>query len=376
MNSNFPEDPQASDPIDHFTDGSFAQHPSPGGWLTSSPLPQAAPPPPVARPFDFRPLTAGEILDRTFAVYRSRFWLFAGIGGIAGAARTLLTAAQMLSGHFARPVTLANRFDIAGITLSFVTAVVSFFFVNLGLAASTYAVGELYLGRNVSVGSSWKSVRPRWLGYTGIFLWQVGSFIWIPLLTFVPGFIVILVARRAVGGNVAMIGIAAIVMVLGGIGGAIGGTILLIRNLLAAPAAVVEGLKVRDSMRRSKYLAMGAKGRIFLVGVIYYCLMMIVGVAQAPFAVFMLLAIQKGHEAIGSQIATLLIGFVGSSLVMPIFMIGLTIIYFDQRTRKEAFDIAMMLDPLPAPTPSAPMTPVTPVEVIATEPTTNHIPEA
>ena len=90
----------------------------------------------------------------------------------------------------------------------------------------------------------------------------------------------------------------------------------------------------------------------------------------------MLLAIQKGHEAIGSQIATLLIGFVGSSLVMPIFMIGLTIIYFDQRTRKEAFDIAMMLDPLPAPTPSAPMTPVTPVEVIATEPTTNHIPEA
>ena len=29
--------------------------------------------------FELRPLSLGEVLDRTFAFYRSRFWLFAGI---------------------------------------------------------------------------------------------------------------------------------------------------------------------------------------------------------------------------------------------------------------------------------------------------------
>src|SRR5579875_3627754 len=37
------------------------------------------------RQFELRPLSLGEILDRTFALYRSRFWLFAGISMIAAA---------------------------------------------------------------------------------------------------------------------------------------------------------------------------------------------------------------------------------------------------------------------------------------------------
>ena len=37
------------------------------------------------RQFELRPLSLGEILDRIFALYRSRFWLFAGISMIAAA---------------------------------------------------------------------------------------------------------------------------------------------------------------------------------------------------------------------------------------------------------------------------------------------------
>ena len=48
---------------------------------------------PVQAPtFELRPLSLGEVLDRTFAVYRSRFWLFAGLAAIYGAMNTIAAA--------------------------------------------------------------------------------------------------------------------------------------------------------------------------------------------------------------------------------------------------------------------------------------------
>ena len=37
----------------------------------------------LAAAYAMRPLSAGEILDRAFSIYRSRFWLFAGLASIA-----------------------------------------------------------------------------------------------------------------------------------------------------------------------------------------------------------------------------------------------------------------------------------------------------
>jgi hypothetical protein len=51
--------------------------------------------------------------------------------------------------------------------------------------------------------------------------------------------------------------------------------------------------------------------------------------------------------------------------VQPILMIGLSLIYFDQRVRKEAFDLLMLLGPETVPVvPAAPVVwpPVAPVE--------------
>jgi hypothetical protein len=41
----------------------------------------------------------------------------------------------------------------------------------------------------------------------------------------------------------------------------------------------------------------------------------------------------------------LLVGFVGHAAVQPVLMIGLSLLYFDQRVRKEAFDLMMMMGP-------------------------------
>ena len=50
-----------------------------------------------------------------------------------------------------------------------------------------------------------------------------------------------------------------------------------------------------------------------------------------------------------AQAAVLLIGFVGGTLVSPVALIGLTLVYFDQRVRMEAFDLVMMLGGVAAP---------------------------
>jgi hypothetical protein len=66
-------------------------------WLTPD-TPVAAgypaPPRPVMR-YDLRPLSTGEILDRTFTLFRARFWLFAGLSSIAACFRVISTAGYL-----------------------------------------------------------------------------------------------------------------------------------------------------------------------------------------------------------------------------------------------------------------------------------------
>src|ERR1700759_2221224 len=46
-----------------------------------------------------RPLSLGEILDRSFAVYRANFWLFVGIGSLSAVVQLLVNASQLLIFH-------------------------------------------------------------------------------------------------------------------------------------------------------------------------------------------------------------------------------------------------------------------------------------
>ena len=125
-------------------------------------------------------------------------------------------------------------------------------------------------------------------------------------------------------------------------GGGVYGVIAYIRNSLAIPAAVMEQTGVRASMRRSKTLATDTKGRIFVVLLIAVALYMVAGAIESP----MMLsdcADVRCKEHVIAQSAVLLVGFVAQTLVSPVALIGLTLVYFDQRVRMEAFDLVMML---------------------------------
>jgi hypothetical protein len=50
---------------------------------------------------ELRPLTTGEVLDRTFFLYRSNFWLYAGLASIAAGVNVLASLGKLTYLHFA-----------------------------------------------------------------------------------------------------------------------------------------------------------------------------------------------------------------------------------------------------------------------------------
>src|ERR1700758_2168455 len=114
-------------------------------WLdTHAPLPSSA-----AR-FDLRPLSTGEVLDRTFQLYRSRFALFAGLAMLpAGVSVITQTVRLLYSAHQSVQIhTGANLLRVQVITavLTFVSMVISLVLYGITQAATTWAVSAVYLG--------------------------------------------------------------------------------------------------------------------------------------------------------------------------------------------------------------------------------------
>lgn len=324
-----------------------APPPSPYEQLTSNPGPRAA-------GHELRPLTLSEILDRTFSVFRSRFWLFCGIASIGGMVLLLTQIAQLTVQHVARKGGGQEKALIASVLISIVVLFVAFLVYGILQAATVYALTAVYLGRAVTIGESMKAAFKRWLTYILISIWQYFSFCWLPLVLMIPAFVLIVVFAGSTTSAVT----GGLIILLAILAGLPVGVILGIRNMLAIPAALDENRRIRASMRRSKDLAKGAKGRIFVVLLIWGALYMVVGMLEMPLAIVAGIAIQKGGEAIGSQAILLLINFIGHSVVFPVGLIGLTLIYFDQRVRKEAYDLELLIGETPAPAPVVAAPPV------------------
>ncbi|MGA7158804.1 MAG: hypothetical protein WBY53_18305 [Acidobacteriaceae bacterium] len=287
--------------------------------------------------YTLRPLSTGEVLDRTFAIYRANFWLFAGLASLSGAFSLVVSAVQMMVHHVVLlhhgiRAALLEMQGANGVTVLLmlpVTAVV--------YAASVYALGEVYLGRGTTAKAALNATMGNWLRYVGIGVWQGWSAIWLFLLVAIPGGILLAAAAAATG--LAVMGV--LLVVVATIGGGVYGVIAYIRNSLGIPAALMEGTGVRASMRRSKTLAAGTKGRIFVVLLIALALYLVFGAIESPMLFFIGRAPFEEHVV--AQAAVLLIGFVAHILVSPVALIGLTLVYFDQRVRMEAFDLVMMM---------------------------------
>lgn len=312
--------------------------------------------------FSLRPLSLGELLDRIFTLYRSRFALFAGITMFAAAVQVLcqavaITLMQSVGRAAAVPPTAADPFRqlrVMGGPLATTYAVFFVFYLvsSITQAGTALAVTRVYLGRATSVKSALLKILPAWYRWIAIALWQIGSMLWLPLVLLIPAGV--LIGVGAAQHSAVLAGLGAVVAALAVLAGFPIGVIFYLRNALAIPAAVMEGLKTRAAMRRSKDLAAGAKGRIFVVMLIAFGLLEVIGVLELPLSMLMMARPQQQHYL--ARGIEMLITFAGHTIVAPVLLIGLTLVYFDQRVRKEAFDLEIMLETARGSSQSLPMT--------------------
>jgi hypothetical protein len=281
-----------------------------------------------------RPLSMGEALDRIFFLYRSNFRLFLLLGSLPAAVGLINSAVQLpfafgalrgvVHGHVVRQNPLQSVSSIVG-ALIVLTAMV---FVE---ASCADVVSHLYQRQPVSAGQSLRASFRHWPRYLLVYLWRLGSAIWLPALLIGPAVGAIALRHAVAGGLLGLLGLAGLVY----------GVIAYIRNSLALPAAMVEQLPVAAAMRRSKALVAGRKGRIFLLlllaGVVYG----MAGALESPFTLFALRAGGVGR-VVGIS-ATLLIQVVISAVSSALLGIAFAVFYFDERVRREGFDVELLL---------------------------------
>jgi len=302
------------------------------------------------------PLTLSEILDRTAQLYRSRFLVFLGIGTIPAGIMFVFAAGAFAfitwMGLNARTGTnIADSFVWIFLGLLMLIAIpVSLGAAALGEAAMSDAAARLFLGHNVTIRSAYKASWKRGWRYIGLFLLQGLVIIGAPAVVFslaLFGMTVGNVSGLATNDNSPLFGglVFLLMLVLG-----VFAVWMLLRLCLAFPASVVEQAPAWSSLKRGVMLSQGTRARIFVLYVmgvflsqiLAWCVMFPILIAIALIPGF------QGHahaQAVGMFTILVTYGsyFVVKALVKPIFGIALTLFYFDQRIRKEGFDIEWMM---------------------------------
>lgn len=268
---------------------------------------------------DLRPLSLGEILDRTFTLYRRNFLLFFGITALPQLLVLGFNLCQVLfTGRPGVPRVMSGATIGLGILLGlvgFIVYCVAYLFAQGG---TVYAISDLYLGRSTSIGASLRRMRG-----------QAGSLLGVLIL------------------NGLVVMVAFIFLIIPGV-------YMACRLITCIPAALLENLGPRESLERSFALTKDNAGRSFVIYLLYFAIF---------YAIFFLLAfpfmVAVGLSAKNPAMITVwtMLMQVGSSLaailVTPIFTIASTVFYYDLRVRKEAFDLQIMMNPNEAALPAS-----------------------
>jgi hypothetical protein len=297
---------------------------------------------------DLRPLTLAELLDRAFSTYRHHLWLFVGIMAVpaiwsitSAVAMEVFKAVTTAPG--AKPGAAPTQIALLLIG-SFLLAIVYLLAYAFALGATTVAVSHLYMGRETSVGAAYRAVQPHWRRLVVLLFWC-----WLRLFLTMMGIVVVGGVLAAIFGMISpLFSIFFMALAVGG-GGALC-IFLVVRWGVSVPAVVLENLPARSSLARSVELTADNRGRTFLV---ILCAMVItyatVALLQVPFIVGATLAGPGTALSMLLGIAGAVLGGIGSMFSGPIMIIGLAMMYYDLRIRKEAFDLHVMLDSLDAP---------------------------
>jgi hypothetical protein len=292
-----------------------------------------------------RPLGFVDVLDEAIELYKSNFLLLVGIAAFLYVPYTLLTISlqnQKIGLENAKPADFAFFIVIAMVSVVFYIVA-----APIVTGALTYGISERYLDRETSIAACYRRMLR-----TSVFF----PFLWTNILVFL-----VLMGASAV--PVALL-VAAIVFTVSNIANA---TISIIirdiivifvlaipaiaipiyvwaRLLLVAPAFIIEMRGPVGSLVRSWQLMKGSVARAFglmlVVGLVVFILQAII---SSPTTILVGLKQVQGAEPSQSLLVlNTLIQTILSTVLAPLASIVTILLYYDQRIRKEGFDLELL----------------------------------
>jgi len=322
-----------------------------------------------------RPMNLGEILDRTFQIYRSRFLAFVAIAAIPALTMRLVHIADNSWLHlhslvhpFRQPGIFLWDFAV-GLAFYHFAALFGLFFEPALIKLSSCSM----LSEEFSPFAAIRFVAARWRSY-----------LWIAILKL----FVELVIPELVATGLA-IGAGAVANAAGGFDGNLIWPALLIVALwllvgfglflwagaclsLAVPVAALEYLVGSKSLRRSWGLTRGSRGRIWLVWQLIFISSWFSSWGLQRSLWYLASLLSEGSHLMVTMRALYIAAIYLSMTVLaavigPIYPIAVTLFYYDQRIRHEGYDIEQMmavagLNTTALPSADAPANPAVPHE--------------
>ena len=276
----------------------------------------------------FQPMGLGGILDATLSLYRENLRLFLGIASVYFVLIVFQEGIVVLllerSG--------ASRLDDF---ISDADSVSDTLISMLIMGVSVAACSELYLGRRVTIQTALRRFSSRFMEYLGAsWIYLIPCLIW----------------RLDLFGDLALVKPLRVVLFLFL-------CFYLVGWILYGPVVLNEEFTAQQALGRSKMLVRGTWGRVF--GIVLFCLALdyilggTLGVVLALFGIVrdgslmetVVSLLEMKYIAVRPTSIFLLIMYLiylaAETFALPIYAIGVTLLYFDLRIRKEGFDIEM-----------------------------------
>ncbi len=264
-------------------------------------------------PAGLRPLGVGEILDVAIKIYRSRFGVLVKAVAIVLGPVFVLAAIIRLSVPSEDSVFEPTQpgatpeFDgdrlwafLAGTVL---VGIIAFIASQVATGACFKAVGGAYFDEQPDWRESLRFARSR-----------IGSLLWLSLLFvlfLVPAFLAFVVP----------------------------GVYLYVAWAVATPVLLLEDVRGRGALKRSRALV---KGRWWPTVGVLVLVALLSGLVQAVFLGLFAGVVSVSDNEVAQAVADAVAQMASSALTTPLSAAVLTVLYFDLRVRKEGFDLELL----------------------------------
>lgn len=306
---------------------------------------------------DLQPMSIGDIFDTAFDLYKRNFALFAGVTAIVHVPAQIVFGAAVLGldlDQFDRPTRTATDVGALFVALGvmFLLGIAYHFFYLAQCGAISIAASERLLERPITIGEAYRRLRPSLLKL--VFTWMVIDLI-LTVLSVVLIFALSILASMILGVTALAAGsggepatvIMTITIVLVVVLWFLAFIALLVSiAVFVTQVIVIEGNGYFDAMSRNWSLLRGRFWPPFWFSAVLAIMVFSLQLAiQGSMELILGLTVYNWlplshltHQVIDQALATVV-----SLFLQPFMMVALTVLYFDQRIRREGFDIELAL---------------------------------